>query len=87
MKTQPLGLLAGLGILFGATSAIAQMPMDSPQPIEQFRRIEQPLSLKIGVTIAGLSLISLELWWFLYSKNKVQKTAAIEENQEVIEEG
>jgi plastocyanin domain-containing protein len=39
----------------------------------QFRRIEQPLSLKIGVTIGGLALISLELWWFLFSKTKHNK--------------
>lgn len=40
---------------------------------EQFRQIEQPLSLKIGVTIGGLALIGLELWWFLFSKTKHNK--------------
>mgnify|MGYP002777730151 CR=1 FL=1 len=68
-----LGNLAGLGVLFGATAAVAQMPMQSPQPTTQFRRIEQPTGLKIGVTVGGLVLIGLELWWFLYCKSKVQK--------------
>ncbi|MDB9375942.1 hypothetical protein [Nodularia sphaerocarpa] len=31
--------------------------------------IEQPLALKVGVTIGGLGLIGLELWWFLFSKS------------------
>jgi len=35
---------------------------------EEFSPIEQPLSLKVGITLGGLSLIGLELWWFLGSK-------------------
>ena len=31
----------------------------------EFRAIEQPLSLKLGVAAVGASLIGLELWWFL----------------------
>ncbi|AFY35872.1 hypothetical protein [Calothrix sp. PCC 7507] len=34
----------------------------------QFRYIEQPVWLKIGVAIAGFALIALELWWFFLSK-------------------
>ncbi len=30
-----------------------------------FQAIEQPLLLKLGVTVVGLGLIALELWWFL----------------------
>ncbi len=37
-----------------------------------FDRIEQPLGLKLGVTAAGLGLMGLELWWFLFSKPKSQ---------------
>ncbi len=31
--------------------------------------IDQPLGLKVGVTIGGIALIGLELWWFLFSKS------------------
>jgi plastocyanin domain-containing protein len=40
----------------------------------QFRPIEQPLALKAIVTLGGLGLIGLELWWFLFSQPKAQKT-------------
>jgi plastocyanin domain-containing protein len=43
---------------------LAEMPVHSEQS-SQFRQIEQPLGLKVGVAIAGLALIGLELWWFL----------------------
>jgi plastocyanin domain-containing protein len=35
----------------------------------QFPRIEQPLSLKVSVTLGGIALIGLELWWFLLSRH------------------
>lgn len=73
LKKVLLGTLAGVGLLFGATAAVAQMPMESPPQTTQFRRIDQPIGLKIAVTAGGLALIGLELWWFLYSKNRVQK--------------
>jgi plastocyanin domain-containing protein len=58
---------ASLGFLLGITSgiALAQMPTESLQT-SQFRYIEQPLELKAGVTLGGIALIGLELWWFLY---------------------
>lgn len=84
------GTLAGLGFLLGAISgAIAtEMPAKhnmEPQPTEstQFRRIEQPLGNKVAVTLGGLGLIGLELWWFLLSKPKSQKVEAREGIQEV----
>ncbi|QYO68580.1 hypothetical protein JVX88_20020 [Leptolyngbya sp. 7M] len=42
----------------------------------QFRRIEQPLGNKVAVTLGGLGLIGLELWWFLLSKPKSKKAVA-----------
>ena len=70
-----LGAIAGLGLLLGTTSGIAQAqtPTHSPEHTSQFRRIEQPLGLKVGVTLGGLALIGLELWWFVFSKTKVTK--------------
>lgn len=61
-----LGSLA-VGLLL---VALAQMPVESSEHISQFHRIEQPLGLKVGVTFGGLALIGLELWWFLFSKDK-----------------
>lgn len=77
------GTLAGLGFLLGAMSgALAgempanhTIPSDTPEST-QFRRIEQPLSNKVAVTLGGLGLMGLELWWFLLSKPKSQKAAA-----------
>jgi len=71
-----LGNLVGLGFLLAlAGSASAQMPMEEPSSgaETQFRRIEQPLALKVGVTAAGVALIGVELWWFLFSKTKAQQ--------------
>ncbi|MDZ7961739.1 MAG: cupredoxin domain-containing protein [Aulosira sp. DedQUE10] len=42
----------------------------------QFQSIDQPLGSKVAVTLGGLGLIGLELWWFLLSKPKSQKAVA-----------
>ncbi|PSB09070.1 hypothetical protein C7B62_14515 [Pleurocapsa sp. CCALA 161] len=77
-----------LGIASG--NAVAQMPhnMNEMQPSQreqtgQFQPIEQPLSNKIIVTVGGLGLIGLELWWFLLSKPKSAKAIATEGIQEI----
>ena len=59
--------LVGLSLL--CSPAFAQMP----EQTKQFQRIEQPISLKIGVTLGGLALIGTELWWFIFSKTKSQE--------------
>ncbi|MCC5634961.1 hypothetical protein LC593_03660 [Nostoc sp. CHAB 5844] len=50
----------------------AQIPNPKESQTTQFRRIEQPLSMKGAVTAVGLALIGLEIWWFLLSKPKSQ---------------
>lgn len=77
-KATFLGTLAGLGFLLGAISGAlaAEMPVGSTMPNTQFRRIEQPLKNKAAVTLGGLGLIGLELWWFLLSKPKSQQVEA-----------
>ncbi|MEG4319818.1 MULTISPECIES: hypothetical protein [unclassified Microcoleus] len=72
-QRQILGTLAGLGIMLGIASGVRANQISNHDIIStaQFRQIEQPLSLKIGITAGGLSLIGLELWWFLWSKNQV----------------
>jgi plastocyanin domain-containing protein len=90
-KTTFLGTLAGFGFLLGAISgAIAaeipaahNMAPPSPSPSTQFQRIDQPLSNKVAVTLGGLGLMGLELWWFLFSKPKSQRVEAREGIQEV----
>jgi plastocyanin domain-containing protein len=71
------GTLVGMGFLVGAISGsiAADVPdpsMDSiPHSVGnsgQFQPIEQPLSNKVIVTLGGLGLIGLELWWFLLNK-------------------
>jgi plastocyanin domain-containing protein len=79
-KYRTVGIATLLGFLLSmAMNAAAQMTADSPNHAafpESFRRIEQPLGLKIGVTAGGLALIGLEVWWFLISKSKSQRANA-----------
>lgn len=62
--------LASLSFLLGlAVNTPAQMSHDErPAQPNEFRRIEQPLWVKVIVTGAGVSLMGVELWWFLLSK-------------------
>ncbi|MEH2109837.1 hypothetical protein [Nostoc sp.] len=64
------GSLTALVLLTGTSNvAFAEMPPHSSEKTSQFQRIEQPLGLKVGVAIAGLALIGVELWWFLLYKS------------------
>ncbi len=78
--------LTGFGFLFGAISgAIAAQtnPNEHATSLAQFQRIEQPLGNKVAVTLGGLGLISLELWWFLLSKPKSRQATTSGGIQEV----
>jgi plastocyanin domain-containing protein len=70
-QRQILGSIGSLGIMLGIASGVRanQTSTHPAKSTAQFRNIEQPLSLKIGVTAGGLTLIGLELWWFLFSKH------------------
>jgi plastocyanin domain-containing protein len=90
-KTAIVSSLASLGLV-GLMSgwAVAQMPHDgrdmpsaSTEQAGQFRQIEQPLGSKVAVTVGGLGLIGLELWWFLFSKPKSRKATTQAGIQEV----
>ena len=65
--------LTAFGLSIGTASAA--MPTHSSGETSQFQAIEQPLGLKVGVTLGGIALIGLELWWFLFSKTPVQTNA------------
>ncbi|AFZ13012.1 hypothetical protein Cri9333_2136 [Crinalium epipsammum PCC 9333] len=64
--------LISLGLFLGINTSVqaVEIPINKTQ---QFQKIEQPLALKAGVTLVGLGLISLELWWFLFSKANGKK--------------
>lgn len=89
-KQATLGTLAGCGFWLGSVSgALAAetttngMNQHTAAQSNQFQRIEQPLSNKIIVTLGGLSLIGLELWWFLLSKPKSSSAIAESGIQEI----
>ncbi|MEH1874662.1 hypothetical protein [Nostoc sp.] len=64
------GSLIALVLLAGTSGVVlAEMPNHLSEQNSQFHHIEQPLGLKVGVAIAGLALIGLELWWFLLYKS------------------
>ncbi|RCJ21339.1 hypothetical protein A6S26_24790 [Nostoc sp. ATCC 43529] len=84
-----IGSIASLGLAFSVASdqVVAQMNHEMPtterSKTTQFRRIEQPFSVKGAVTTVGLGLIGLEIWWFLLSKSKSQKAEAHDGIQEI----
>ncbi|MDY7012563.1 MAG: hypothetical protein SVX43_02990 [Cyanobacteriota bacterium] len=67
-----LSYFIGLGLLIGMASGATATQMEMPaNQAERLRRIEQPLGLKISVTLSSLALIGAELWWFLMKKRSV----------------
>lgn len=76
------GLLS-LGLILGNVQ-VSQAQMDMGQSSQKFSRIEQPLSLKILVSLGGLGLIGAEVWWFLFSKSKSKQATTNKGIQEVI---
>ncbi|MDY7004212.1 MAG: cupredoxin domain-containing protein [Cyanobacteriota bacterium] len=78
-----------LALLF-STASISQAKTELAETSNNFARIEQPLHLKILVTLGGLSLIGAEVWWFLFSQTKSQKASTnrgIQELEIVVDGG
>lgn len=76
--------LISLSLLLGiAPAAIAQTHAPAEASTGQFRRIEQPFPVRIGVVLGGLGLIGLELWWFLFSKPPAQQAGVRQGTQEI----
>lgn len=84
-KPQTIGLYLSqlLLSLILMTSVEAAAPESSSQTSENFRQIQQPIPVKIAVTGAGLGLIGLEIWWFLFSKPKAKKANQTHDTQEL----
>lgn len=78
-------ILTGLGIfmLMASSGQAVPMPSEHSNSTTQFRRIEQPLGLKAVVTLGGLGLMGLELWWFLLSHPKTKQAQSNQGFQEV----
>jgi plastocyanin domain-containing protein len=49
-----------------------------------FQPIEQPLPIKVGVILGGLTLVGAELWWFLGRKQQKQQATQTNGMQEVM---
>lgn len=76
------GSIIGLGLILGIAPNVTAMEMPVNQT-NQFRKIEQLLPLKVLVTLGGLSLISFELWWFIFSKKTTKTAEILEGSQEI----
>ena len=67
------GLVIFLVLTIGISSASTHKELEEEistsveKQTSQFPKIEQPLSLKLAVALAGLGLIGAELWWFKFS--------------------
>lgn len=73
LNKQILSSFISVGLLLGVAEGVtAEMP--NQHLPDRFRPIEQPLSLKVAVTLGGVGLIAAELWWFLLSKNSPPQT-------------
>ncbi|USR89756.1 hypothetical protein NEA10_12810 [Phormidium yuhuli AB48] len=55
--------------ILGAGGAMAEPSSSEPHthsaPSRGFEQLEQPLGVKVAVTLGGLALMGWELWWFL----------------------
>lgn len=93
MRHAWIGIMVGLSLLFSnvlanvLANALAiaapETSMDSHSVSTEFKRIEQPLAVRLGVTAAGVGLMGLELWWFLWSKPRAQSARAQQGIQEL----
>ncbi len=81
IKGKVLGTIVGLGLLLGTILGVEAAEV--PPQTQQFQRVEQPLSLKVAVTVGGLALMGVELWWFLFSKTSSQQAKEKEGIQEI----
>lgn len=79
-KTAIIASIVSLGFLLSIVDGKASTPTPyktHQSQTTQFPSIEQPLVNKVAVTVGGLGLIALELWWFLLSKPKTQKAVTV----------
>lgn len=79
-----------VAISIGAMLSLAQMGGESSMQMPRsasdrsVETIEQPLPIKVGVVLGGLTLVGAELWWFLGRKQQKQQATLSNEVQEVL---
>ena len=88
MFNKLIGSLVGVGFFLSLTSSCFSPKLEVEMPASaseqtSFRQIEQPLGTKIAVTLGGLGLVGVELWWFLMSKNRAATAQASQGVQSV----
>lgn len=71
--------LLTVGLLFTAAPETANAQLTGVDT-EEFRQIEQPIATKAAITLAGIGLMGLELWWFLLSSG--QRKTPLKSSQE-----
>lgn len=62
--------IVGLWLIFGTATTTVAVAKTTPSNHSNFRQIEQPLPLKLIVTLGGIGLMGLELWWFLFYQSQ-----------------
>ncbi|MDJ0702396.1 MAG: cupredoxin domain-containing protein [Leptolyngbyaceae cyanobacterium MO_188.B28] len=75
-----LGFLLSIAVSAAAGAQALEPAQGQPRP---FPPIERPLLLKLGVTLGGLGLIGLELWWFQFRKTEAKPAKLREGIQEI----
>ena len=65
-------ILISISLMLGNVS-VSYAKTESLENSSQFYRTEQPLPLKILVTLGGVVLTGTEIWWFLFSRTKSLK--------------
>jgi plastocyanin domain-containing protein len=75
------GILISIGLSVGIVSSMSAQEMKHNSA--KFQPIEQPITLRVAIALGGLSLIGVQLWWFLGSKPKSQKAEISDGVQEV----
>ncbi|EAW36582.1 cupredoxin domain-containing protein [Lyngbya sp. PCC 8106] len=73
-------ILLSLILVTSVQAASTESPSEST---DKFRQIQQPIPVKIAITTAGLGLIGLELWWFMFSKPKTKQATQTQDTQEL----
>ncbi len=77
-------ILVGTALLSIFPAGVGKSQMQHSPTDRSFQPIEQPLPVKVGVVLGGLTLVGAELWWFLGRKQQKQQATQSNGVQEVL---